>query len=333
MSRQVRSFARAALAVLLLVCAVSAAAQKPRYARVRPQPDGDEAEFAAAALPASSQNTPLVSGHGIDYHGGPVMTPTNGDGTVNIYFIWYGNWVNGPRPSDSPNTRDLLSALFSSTGLNNSGYEKINQTYGDAGSNVTGSVALVKQIGDNYSRGTRLKDADVEHVVASAINSAALPNDPHGIYFVLSSSDVAETSGFCVKYCGWHNSALIAGSDIKFGFVGNPDRCPSLCEAQTTSPNSNSGADAMATILVHESQESITDPDGNAWYDALGNENSDKCAWKFGPTQTTSDGARYNHTFANYRWLLQMNWSNSLDPATGQRGGCAQTAGGPFYNE
>src|SRR5262249_20042785 len=35
--------------------------------------------------PQTSQNS--ADSSGIDYHGGPVMI-----GTVNIYFIWYGNW-------------------------------------------------------------------------------------------------------------------------------------------------------------------------------------------------------------------------------------------------
>jgi hypothetical protein len=315
---------------LLALAAMPAAAQKKHYAPVRPL-DAEE-EFAMAPLePAPTATGVVIAGNGIDYHGGPVMTPTTGDGIVNLYFIWYGNWTNGPKASDSHGTRDLLSALFSTTGLNNSSYEKVNQTYSDGQNNVTGSLVLVKQATDNYSQGKRLRDADVEKVVSTAISNGSLPADSHGLYFVLSSSDVAETSGFCVKYCGWHSSVPLGGLDIKLGFVGNPDKCPSACEAQTVSPNGNSGADGMASVLAHETQESITDPDGNAWYDTLGNESSDKCAWKFGPTQTTADGARYNVTAANYKWLIQLNWSNSFDLATGQRGGCALGVGGPFF--
>lgn len=328
-----RTAISAVLALLLVLAAVPAAAQRRHYAPVRPPDPAEEPAATPFGIePAPAQTGVVIAGNGIDYHGGLVMTPTSGDGIVNLYFIWYGNWTNGAHPSDSQNTRDLLSALFSTTGLNNSSYEKINQTYGDGQNNVTGSLVLVKQTSDNYSRGTRLRDGDVEKIVSSAISSGSLPNDSHGLYFVLSSSDVAETSGFCVKYCGWHSSASMGGLDIKLGFVGNPDRCPSACEAQTTSPNGNSGADGMASVLAHETQESINDPDGNAWYDTEGNESSDKCAWKFGPTQTTADGARYNLTLANYRWLLQLNWSNSFNLATGQRGGCAVNAGGPFFH-
>src|ERR1043165_5216565 len=106
---------RSAIAGLVLLslawAAVPAAAQKKHYAPVRPND-----EEAVSIEPAPTATNVVIAGNGIDYHGGPVMTPTTGDGIVNLYFIWYGNWTNGPRASDSQNTRDLLSALFSSTG-------------------------------------------------------------------------------------------------------------------------------------------------------------------------------------------------------------------------
>ena len=91
-------------------------------------------------------------------------------------------------------------------------------------------------------------------------------------------SPVAESSGFCTKYCGWHSSSTIGGTDIRFAFVGNPNRCPSACEMQTVTPNGDGGADGMASIMVHEVSETVTDPNLNAWYDSSGNESADKCA-------------------------------------------------------
>jgi hypothetical protein len=60
----------------------------------------------------------VVTGNRINYHGGPIMP-----GTVNVYFIWYGNWTNGPRPSDSSTTVQLLENLFGTGGISGSGYE------------------------------------------------------------------------------------------------------------------------------------------------------------------------------------------------------------------
>src|SRR6185369_15372112 len=139
-----------------------------------------------------------------------------------------------------------------------------------------------------------LSDAQIQTVVSNAITSGKLPKDTNAVYFVLTSADVTATSGFCTQYCGWHTHASISGSDIKYSFIGNPDRCPSACSNGTTPPNGNDGADAMASIISHELEEAVTDPDLNAWYDRRGEENADKCAWTWGTTYTTANGGTAN---------------------------------------
>jgi Phosphate-induced protein 1 conserved region len=306
------------------VCAAFGTAQTAKQAsHMRPTGKGWGVEDATG--PAEQRvNAPAVTtGNGISYHGGPVMK-----GTVNVYYIWYGDWSNGARPSDSATTVGLLEGLIG--GLSGSGYENINTTYGDNSGNVSGLMSLKGKMDMSSSTfGTRLSDANIKSIVTNAIASGQLGStkpDPNGLYFVLTSSNVTERSGFCTKYCGWHTNGSISGVDVKYSFVGNPDRCPSACEEQTTSPNSDSGADGMASIIAHESEEAISDPDLNAWYDSSGAENADKCAWKFGPTSTTSTGAKYNMTLNHTNWLIQMNWENA------RGGGCDKSKGGTFYN-
>jgi hypothetical protein len=271
----------------------------------------------------TSGSNPAAS-NGISYHGGPVMRSNS----VNVYFIWYGNWTNGPKPSDRQVTVNLLDTLFGVTrGIGGSSYFKINTTYSDTVGHPTGNIALVASATNNYGRGKQLADSDIQNIVSGAISSRALPKDANGLYFVLTSSDVAETSGFCTKYCGWHTSSTISGTDIRYAFVGNPDHCPSACEMQIASPNGDSGADGMASIMVHEASEAVTDPDLNAWYDAAGNESADKCAWKFGPVIGVLGHGAYNQTFGTYNWLIQMQWENS------RGGGCDKALGGKFYNQ
>ncbi len=245
---------------------------------------GDHAGAARQAAPGSN---------GIYYHGGPVMT-----GVKNVYLIWYGNWANNTAVSILP---DFLSNLGGSP------YFNINTTYTNgSGANVANSVALGSTASDNYSQGTALSDSAVQAIVA-----AQHPTDPNGVYFVLTSADVNETSGFCTQYCGWHTHATINGTDIKYAFVGNPDRCPSACEDQTTSPNGNAGADGMASIIAHELEEAATDPDLNAWYDRRGYENADKCAWNFGQTFTAANGSKANVQLGSRQYLIQQNWVNA----------------------
>lgn len=239
--------------------------------------------------------------NGISYHGGPVMTNAN----VPIYYIWYGNWSGNSATS-------LLASLIGD--LSGSGYEHINTTYYN-GSNVhvAGTMALAGTTTDNYSRGTALSDADIQAIVtAHMADFGGGANNPNALYFVLTSADVNETSGFCTQYCGWHTHASINGQDIKYSFVGNPDRCPSACNDQTSSPFGNAGADGMASIIAHESEEAISDPDLNAWYDVRGSENADKCAWTFGTTSKASNGSLYNFVGGSgTQWLIQQNWVNA----------------------
>jgi len=239
------------------------------------------------------------TGSGISYHGGPVMVSG-----VNVYVIWYGNW------SGNTATTILTDFLQSEGG---SPYYNINTTYFDAsGTHVKNVISYGGYTTDNYSRGTSLSDAQIQAVVSSAITSGALPKDSNGLYLVLTSADVTASSGFCTQYCGWHTHGTISGSDIKYSFVGNPDRCPSACEQQyPNSPNGNSGADGMASIIAHELEEAVSDPDLNAWYDTRGAENADKCAWTFGTTHTAPNGSLYNVTFGTRNYPIQQNWVNA----------------------
>jgi hypothetical protein len=239
-----------------------------------------------------------ATSNGISYHTGPII-----QGTVNVYYIWYGNWSGNSATS-------ILTDLASFIG--SSPYFNINQTYyNGSGTHVSGAVSYVKSTTDSYSRGTSLTDAAIQGVVSDAISSGRLPKDTNAVYFVLTSADVTASSGFCTQYCGWHTHGTISGSDIKYAFIGNPDRCPSACSAQTTGPNGNPGADGMASIISHELEEATTDPDLNAWYDNRGYENADKCAWTFGTTYTAANGAQANVKLGNRDFLIQRNWVNA----------------------
>jgi hypothetical protein len=236
----------------------------------------------------------------ITYHGGPVMTAA----TTNLYYIWYGNWSN------YSTAKTVLAAFGSSLG-GTPAYNVNTSYYNGSSVKVKNSVTLVSQVSDSYSQGTTLSDAGVLAVVTKAISSGALPKDANALYFVLTSPDVQESSGFGSQYCGWHDHATVSGTDIKYSFVGNPlTIAPSGCGVNNPSPNGDGGADAMTSVIYHELSETVSDPDINAWYDSTGAENGDKCAWNFGTTFTTSNGAKANQTFGSRNWLLQQMWLN-----------------------
>lgn len=235
----------------------------------------------------------------IKYHGGPVML-----GTTKVYIIWYGNWTG--------NTALTIVPAFAQA-LGGSPYFNINTTYSNAaGAKVSNALGFGGQTTDNYSRGKALGDYDVAMVIATALASKKLARDANGVYVVLSSADVNETSGMCARYCGWHSYGTLNGAETRVAYVGNPDRCPTSCEVQTgKSPNGNPGADGLVSILAHELDESVTDPDLSAWFDAQGGENADKCAWTYGTTRTVSNGSQANVKLGGKDYLIQQNWLNA----------------------
>jgi hypothetical protein len=243
---------------------------------------------------STEQNaTPQLSTRaiGISWHGGPVMT-----GTPTLYYIFYGTWSS---------TAKTILTSFAST-LGGSPYELVNSTY----TGVTGNLSYGGSTSPGYSLGTSLSDSSIRSLVSTAISTGALPKNSNGVYLVLTSADVNETSGFCTQYCGWHTHATISSSDIKYGFVGNTDRCPSACEGfPNNAPNGNTGADGSASIIAHEQEEAISDPDLNAWFDSQGRENADKCAYNYGTTYTAPNGAKANVHLGTRDFLIQQNWN------------------------
>jgi hypothetical protein len=248
---------------------------------------------------------PGGSTNGISYHGGPVML-----GTVNAYVIYYGAWTSGQTT--------IINDFLSSIG--GSGYQNIQTSYNNgAGTNLSNSVSLAGTYSTTNYLGNSLTDNQIQKVVSDAISQNKLPSDANGVYFVITDKNVNASSGFCTQYCGWHTHATISGKDIKYSFVGNPDRCPSSCAMQTTSPNGDAGVDGLISILAHELDEAQSDPDLNAWYDNRGYENEDKCAWTFGTTYTVSNGSMANLHVGNRDYLVQRNWVNAAG------GYCAMT--------
>jgi len=74
------------------------------------------------------------------------------------------------------------------------------------------------------------------------------------------------------------------------------------CDPKYVGSPYSQGLAAVANVSGHELSEALTDPLLDAWYDQQGAENSDKCAWTFGPAVTFSNGSA---------WKIQGNWSNA----------------------
>ena len=233
----------------------------------------------------------------IEYHDGQIQLLTQ-----DAFFILYGNWGD---PDTSTNVKILTDVITHCPRP----YTDILRAYTDfAGRAPTGCFLVSLPIVDAYSHGTTLSDADVADVVRHQLDVGAVPEDPVGIYVVIASADVAESSGFGTSYCAWHGRFLYDGIPAHIGFLGWPEAAPTACAPNGIGPNGTVGADAAASHLMGMLTGYLTDPEFNGWYDKLGLEMADKCVWTFGTTYTAANGAKANVRFGTRDFLLQQLW-------------------------
>lgn len=270
--------------------ATAAGAQLSTNGATRLTPTGKG--IGTLAIPVASRDR-----YKIEYHPSWALMRA----TSNLYVIWYGNWR-----SDTA-TISIVTDLL--TSLGGSQYFNITSLYKDSnGVGPSGGLVYGGAVADEFSRGASLSDQDIRDVVAAHQENGGLPHDPRGIYLVLASPEVTATSGFATEYCAFHAASEMWGSWIKYAFIGAPARAPASCAPQMTGPNDNYAADAMASLIAAELANTVVDPLLSMWYDRLGFEPADKCAWSYGTTYTTANGARANVRLGRRDYLLQQLW-------------------------
>jgi hypothetical protein len=267
-----------------------------------------------ATMSTAAQNPKLTSK--MVYHNGPVLT-----GIRNLYSIYYGCWADNCGFAGDTTIPQVLADFYTSIG--NSPYAQINSTYTDAsGQPAASSFIFGGEVYErSYSRGVDLTQADIVGLISDQVNNFQLPQDPNGIYVIIASADVASTAtGFCTPGVPpLHAQGLVNGSPVKYIFLGNPNRCPTVAGPQFSrtgpTPNNSYVADVLASNLAHALNGLVTNPVGSGWFDRYGLENTDKCQDAsgqpgFGPTYLTANGARANVKMGARDWLIQQNWVN-----------------------
>jgi hypothetical protein len=237
-----------------------------------------------------------------EYHGGRVL-----EGAAHVYLIYYGTWAQSDK--------NIIGTFVGWLGL--SPYFSISSLYPVAtGVAPSGSVVYAGAVSDDYSHGTTIGDADVVNVVHKPFVDGQLPVDPAGIYVVLTSPDVDLGSGLGSAYCAFHGRSTFMSAPARYVVVGSPERSPTRCAPQAVGPNGTLGADATVSLLAAELFNTVTDPDLTAWYDKLGLEGADKCAWTYGTTYKAANGALANVRLAGVDYLLQQLWMPSKNGGT-----------------
>lgn len=232
----------------------------------------------------------------VEYHNGVVSL-----GSVRIYFIFYGGF------QDQDPVAQVLTDFAAS--VNGTGYAMMNSVYPDlSGAAHTGSILWGRNTVDPYSRGASLSESDLPVVVQNSIANGALPLDSNGLYVVVGSSDIT-LPGLGQTFCALHGRTSYAGTGVSYAFLGHPAISPGSCALQLSGPSGNWAADAQVYLLGVEFSNFIVNPwVTNGWFDRIGLEPADKCAWDMGPTYQAPNGALANLELGGRHYLVPRLW-------------------------
>jgi hypothetical protein len=238
------------------------------------------------------------------YHGGKVLAST-----VTQAIFW------GPRWSDSTFAADKMTGLDSwYGGFGGSKYAATGTEYTDS----TGArVGTVSAYNGHLTDATKASGGGSTSAILAEVGKMIKNPVANGYYPVYTDLPRGNAG-----YCAWHSYGKVGSTYVQFAFFWNLDNDPG-CDPGDTSGLHSQGLAALANVTGHELLEAMTDPALNAWYDASGAENGDKCAWSFGAPLVS---------LGSTQWKIQGEWSNTAYNAgtgyannSGQKGCLAGT--------
>ncbi|MEP7344344.1 MAG: hypothetical protein ABI877_03715 [Gemmatimonadaceae bacterium] len=289
--------------------------------------------FPTVQMTRAAQSQPGVfAGPPMLYHAGGRVIPQ--PRVAAVYWSAAVIYPGGPTPGTAgagAGDGSVVGAFMRSIG--GTPFWSINHQYTDnvsGGHSVANSLTYTRFYANNVgapASGANVSDAQIRAMLSATVGTANLPFDQQTIYAVFSRAGVNLGGGFGTQYCAYHSFFARPGHPGQWiiyavephdsDFVG---ACTAVNTPASDSPNHDFAADATINVLSHELEEAATDPGLNAWFDAFGNENADKCAWTFTPTFIAPNGSTANVTFAAKNYLIQRNWR--LGPNLGNQFGC-----------
>jgi hypothetical protein len=110
----------------------------------------------------------------------------------------------------------------------------------------------------------------------------------------------------CQDFCAFHTNMSLNGVDAAVGIIPDLDEGGGCDVGCGPSPNL---ADNATSVMGHELIESVTDPDGNAWWDSNdGKEIADIC--------TPYSNPALQNTIPGTESVVQLEWSNRFNLCT-----------------
>jgi hypothetical protein len=158
------------------------------------------------------------------------------------------------------------------------------------------------------------------HNQVCTINHSNVPGGYCAYHTMDSNRMVYANLSYPIYHSPLQTALFTCGSDAGIAFGRN----------HLQSPNGTTltrvDADVEISPTSHEIMEAITDPDvSTGWYDAVGNENGDECAYRFDTPLggTAADGNVYNQVINGDHYLTQTEFSNKDFANTGL--GCLES--------
>jgi hypothetical protein len=208
--------------------------------------------------------------------------------------------------------------------LGSSEFMHITDQYVKADGNHRYTLGVSFQWSFNVSS-TPLVDADMAALAHAAALLAGVSGYGHVFHIFLAPGQVEcfdSTFTVCSSnvFCAYHSSAVF--SDIgEVVYTVEPNLVGVFgCNQPVNSPN---GAfDATYSVLSHETFETITDPDGTAWWNntnsgLLGSEIGDECLfWLFDANGNFISANPVVQNFNGRRYAIQTEYNNAAHACT-----------------
>lgn len=236
---------------------------------------------------------PTTAKH-VAYDGGSIMA-----GTARIYAIFWE-----PTGNVSPRYHSLIERYFHDVG--SSPLYRIARQYTQADGAFPANSVLADTWTDTQSyHANALLDSDIQNEVTRAQDVNGWQSGPDNLFFVFTERNknicIDNTYTQCTSngYCAYHS---MFGTNTLYATI--PYEASFDCDF-SSGPN-HDDADQAIDNISHEQMEAATDPQGDGWIDADGNEIADKCVDNFGPL----DAQGANVVWNGHPYRVQKEWDN-----------------------
>jgi hypothetical protein len=190
-----------------------------------------------------------------------------------FFAIYWNPAVANSAGSQGSSTLQTQVYNFVSAFSNRNDYTIITQY--SANDTISPILAWAGDYVDSRATQSSFSDSKVRSYIASLFDSGVVTADANtvfGVYFPSGMKITTQGGTSCSAFCGYHGHFGYNGQDIKYAVFPYTN-----CRA--CSLPGKAVADILTIVTSHEIREAVTDPDLNAWYDSVGYEADDKCAW------------------------------------------------------